>query len=80
MTYLTIYGEEITGKIVSRLLNTVVVVDEGGNTHLVHNTDIGEEAYGKHGVTMRRENIGGFNLESCQRIGRTGYAVRKAGW
>lgn len=79
MTYLTISGKEITGTIISRLSNTVVVADNKGYTHLVHNSDIGERMHGKHCKAMRRLKSDGFDLEESQRIGKTGYMPRKRG-
>lgn len=78
MTYVTIYGEKVKGDIIKRLLNTVIVKEASGNTHMVHKLDVGEEKHGKIGVTMRKQKDGGFDLSECKRIGQTGRTGRRS--
>ncbi|MGP6139597.1 hypothetical protein [Jeotgalibaca sp. A127] len=78
MNYLTIYGETVKGEIISRLANTVIVKSTDGSTNVVHNTDIGEKKSGRLGDRL---NTGySFDLKECQRIGRSGFKVRKGGY
>lgn len=71
--FITIYGEVITGHIVSVLENTVIVEDTRNVRHVVHKDSITSNHVRAH-FTFAQDR---FDLEQCQTIGNSSTVVRK---
>lgn len=80
---INIFGERVKGyeSSVNDYENIVIVEDEKGIKHVVHNLDLGRKV--KKTKTAEMRNVGNFDLLESQRIGRTGIKAlrnRKRRW
>lgn len=73
--FITIYGELITGEIVTINKNTVIVRTKQGGHHMVHKDSLGDDYQFKK--RPNRLKCKGFDLESCQTLGGKTTEVRK---
>lgn len=73
--YITIYGELITGEIVTINKNTVIVRTAKGGYHMVHKDSLDENFKTKR--KANRLKCEGFDLQGCQTIGGKYPEVRK---
>lgn len=67
--YISIYGERIKGKIVSKLENTVVVEDKKGHRYLVHKNSIDPKRKKSNFDLLATQSFGKCPENKVQKIG-----------
>lgn len=68
-SYVTIYGELVTGEIVREYQNTVIVRTPQGGHHMVHRRNINKNFKRNKSLAQHKTTNAHFNLEKTQARG-----------